>query len=156
LSRLRRRLKRPGEIKTVDKALAALALARGMSAGELEEIGLTDYGFGSDGRANITVGPVTAVLAITDANTLETTWRGADGALLTGPSAEVTANHADALKELKAQTKEISETRKTQCARLERVYLDEREWSLAIWRGRYLDEPLVANMAQRLIWSFGT
>ena len=33
LSRLRRQLKRPGEIKTVDKALAALAQARGMSAG---------------------------------------------------------------------------------------------------------------------------
>src|SRR5262245_62562083 len=38
LTRLRRRLKRPGEIKTVDKALTALAQARGMSAGELEEI----------------------------------------------------------------------------------------------------------------------
>ena len=57
LSRLRRRLKRPGEIKTVDKALAALGQARGMSAGELEEIGLPDYGFAADGRLEIAVGP---------------------------------------------------------------------------------------------------
>ena len=54
--RLRRRLKRPGEIEAVDKALAALAQARGMSAGELEEIGAPDYGFTLDGRLEIVVG----------------------------------------------------------------------------------------------------
>ena len=101
-----------------------------MSAGELEEIGLPDYGFASDGRLEISVGPATAVLAITDANTLETTWRGADGTPLKGPPAEVKASHADALKEFKARTKEIGETLKAQCARLERLYLDDREWPL--------------------------
>ena len=154
LTRLRRRLKRPGEIKTVDKALNALARARGMGAGELEEIGLPDYGFASDGRLEIAIGPATATLAITDANTLETTWRAADGTSLKGPPADVKASHAEALKELKARAKEISETLKAQCARIERLYLDEREWPLDQWRARYLDEPLVAGMARRLIWSF--
>src|SRR5262249_48874967 len=100
LTRLRRRLKRPGEIKTVDKALTGLAQARGLSAGELEEIGLPDYGFDSDGRAQLAVGPAVVMLLVTDTNILETTWRGADGASLRGPPAEVKANHADALKEL--------------------------------------------------------
>jgi hypothetical protein len=154
LTRLRRRLKRPGEIKTVDKALTALAQARGMSAGELEEIGLPDYGFGAEGRLEIAVGPATAVLTITDANTLETSWRGANGTPLKGPPAEVKASHADALKEFKARVKEIGEALKSQCARLERLYLDEREWPLETWRTRYLDEPLVSGMARRLIWSF--
>jgi hypothetical protein len=119
LTRLRRRLKRPGEIKTVDKALAALAQARGMGAGELEEIGLPDYGFAADGRIEIAVGPATAVLAIIDANTLETSWRAADGTPLKGPPAEVKTHHVEALKEFKARTKEISETLKAQCARLD-------------------------------------
>jgi hypothetical protein len=154
LSRLRRRLKRPGEIKTVDKALAALAQSRGMNAGELEEIGMPDYGFSSDGRLESAVGPSIAVLAITDANTLETSWRGADGAPLKGPPAEVKANHAEALKDFKARAREIGETLKAQCARLERLYLDEREWPLAQWRARSLDEPLVSRMARRLVWSF--
>src|SRR5205814_6804680 len=79
LSRLKRRLKRPGEIKTVEKALAALAAARDMPAGELAEIGLPDFGFNSDGTTEIQVGPAVAALAITDASTLDTTWRGADG-----------------------------------------------------------------------------
>src|SRR5215470_17051079 len=154
LTRLRRRLKRPGEIKTVDKALTALAQTRGMSAGELEEIGLPDYGFDADSRLEIPVGPATAVLTITDTNTLETTWRAADGSALKGPPAEVKTSHAEALKELKARAKEIGETLKAQCARLERLYLDEREWPLDAWRTRYLDEPLVKGMARRLIWSF--
>src|SRR5207344_265337 len=89
LTRLRRKLKRPGEIKAVDKALGALAQARGMSAGELEEIGMPDYGFASDGRIEIAVGPATMVIAITDANTLEISWRAADGAPLKGPPAQV-------------------------------------------------------------------
>ena len=154
LTRLRRRLKRPGEIKTVDKALAALAQARGMGAGELEEIGLPDYGFAADSRLDITVGSASVVLTITEANTLETSWRAADGSPLKGPPAEVKTHHAEALKELKARTKEIGDTLKAQCARLERLYLGEREWPLEQWRARYLDEPLVAGMARRLIWSF--
>jgi hypothetical protein len=154
LMRLRRRLKRPGEIKAVDKGLSALAQARGMSACELEEIGLPDYGFSSDGRVEIAVGSATAVLTITDTNTLETAWRAADGAPLKGPPADVKANHADALKELKARAKEIGETLKAQSARLERLYLEEREWPLEQWRERHLDTPLVARLSCRLVWSF--
>jgi hypothetical protein len=43
---------------------------------------------------------------------------------------------------------------KAQRLRLERLYLDEREWTLADWQARYRDAPLVARMARRLIWSF--
>jgi hypothetical protein len=153
LTRLRRKLKRPGEIKAVDKALSALGQARGMSAGELEEIGMPDYGFSPDGRVEMVVAPATAVLTITDTNTLETEWRAADGTPLKGPPAEVKAGHGDALKELKASVKEIGETLRAQCARIERLYLDEREWPFDQWRARYLDQPLVARMAGRLIWS---
>ena len=154
LTRLRRKLKRPGEIKAVDKALGALAQARGMSAGELEEIGMPDYGFASDGRIEIAVGPATMVLAITDANTLEISWRAADGAPLKGPPAQVKEGHAGALKQLNARSKEIGETLKAQCARIERLYLEGREWPLDQWRERYVDQPLVRRMAHRLIWSF--
>jgi hypothetical protein len=154
LSRLRRRLKKPGEIKTVDKALAALAEARGVTPGELEEIGLPDYGFGADGTLEIAVGPATAVLTIGESDTLDVAWRGADGQPLKGQPAAVKDGHADALKLFKAQAKEIGETLKAQRLRLERLYLDEREWTLADWQARYRDAPLVARMARRLIWSF--
>jgi hypothetical protein len=153
LSRLKRRLKRPGEIKAVEKALAALAAARGMTAGELEEIGLPDYGLGADGALEVAIGPATALLTVTDANTLETTWRGADGKPLSGPPIAVKDGQADALKAFKARAKEIAETLVAQRLRLERLYLSDREWPFAVWRRRYLDEPLVANLVRRLIWA---
>jgi hypothetical protein len=106
------------------------------------------------GTMEIAVGPATATLTITDAHTLETTWRGADGKPLSGPPAAVKEGHADALKALKARTKEIGETLAAQRLRLERLYLGEREWPFAVWRARYLDEPLVGNLTRRLIWVF--
>ncbi len=154
LSRLSRHLKRPGEIKTVDKALAALASARGMSSGELEELGVPAYGFAPDGTLDLSIGPAAAKLAIGEDGTLETTWRDAAGKPLGGPPAAVKDGHAEALKSFKEQVKEIGETLKAQRLRLERLYLDDRTWPLDIWRARYLDEPLVAVFARRLIWSF--
>lgn len=154
LSRLKRRLKRPGEIKTVDKALAALAVARGITSGELEEIGLPHYGFAADGTLDVPVGPATAKLSIAEDATLRTSWLGADGRSLGGPPAAVKEQHAAGLKAFKAQAKEIGETLKAQRLRLERLYLDDRTWTLPTWRARYLDEPLVAHLARRLIWSF--
>jgi hypothetical protein len=154
LSRLRRRLKRPGEIKTVDKALSALAAARSMTASELEEIGLPDYGFASDGTTETMVGTARAVLTITDAHVLETQWRSADGRALSGPPAAVKETHAEELKAPKARVKEIGETLKAQRLRLERLYLADREWPLDLWRTRYLDEPLVGNLSRRLVWAF--
>src|SRR5260370_34884598 len=38
--------------------------------------------------------------------------------------------------------------------RLERLPLTQRRWSLAAWRERYLDHPLVGYVAKRLIWRF--
>jgi Domain of unknown function (DUF4132) len=154
LSRLRRHLKRPGEIKTVDKALATLASARGMNSGELEEIGLPAYGFASDGTLDVAVGPAAAKLRITEDGILETSWFDASGKPLSGPPAAVKDAHADALKSLKEQAKEIGETLKAQRLRLERLYLGDREWPLDVWKPRYLEEPLVSVFARRLIWSF--
>jgi hypothetical protein len=94
------------------------------------------------------------VLAIADANTLETAWRAADGSPLKGPPAQVKESHTGALKELKARSKEIGETLKAQCTRIEWLYLEGREWPLDQWRALYIDQPLVTRMAHRLIWSF--
>ena len=154
LSRLRRHLKRPGEIKTVDKALAALASARGMSSGELEEIGMPSYGFTPDGTLDVAIGAASAKLVITEDGALETNWHDANSKPLSGPPTTVKEGHADELKSLKEQVKEIAETLKAQRLRLERFYLDDRVWPLSLWRERYLEEPLVSTFARRLIWSF--
>ena len=156
LTRLKRRLSRPGEIKTVEKAIAALGEARGMTPGEIEEVGLPDYGFGPEGWREIIVGSARARLVITESSALETIWSGADGQPLSGPPAAVKEAFAEGLAALKAEVKEIGETLKSQRMRLESLYLEERTWSLDVWRRRYLEEPLMRALSRRLIWSLGT
>ena len=136
LSRLKRHLTRPGEIKTIERALAALAAEFAISPSELEEIALPDYGFDASGRLAIEAGSTTVHLTITPVMTLQV------------------EGGQDALAELKPKTEEIADTLKAQRLRLERLYLADRSWPLAVWRERYLDEPLVAGFAKRLIWTF--
>jgi hypothetical protein len=38
--------------------------------------------------------------------------------------------------------------------RLERLFLQQRAWSLADFRNRYLDHPVIGSLARRIIWSF--
>jgi hypothetical protein len=156
LSRLKRKLRRPGELKTVDKAIASLAAARGMSSGELEEIGLPDYGFTADGTLTIPVGPARVDLAISDDCTVTSAWHGADGRPLSAAPKDVRDGHAAELKAFKAKAKEIGDTLKAQRLRIERLYLGEHTRTLDVWRARYLDEPLVFRLSRRLIWSFHT
>jgi hypothetical protein len=115
---------------------------------------MPSYGFAADGTLDVAIGPASAKLVITENGALETSWRDASGKALSGPPAAVKDDHADALKSLKEQVKEIGETLKAQRLRLERFYLDDRVWPLNVWRERYLDEPLVSIFARRLIWSF--
>ena len=154
LSRLKRRLKRPGEIKTVEKAIIALAEARGTTSAELEEIGLPDYGFAADGILDTAVGPASVRLRIDESGGLDTSWTADDGRPLSGPPAAVKSGFASALKAHTALGKEIAETLKAQRLRLERLYIGERRWTVSVWRERYLAEPLVSHFARRLVWSF--
>src|SRR4029077_2715392 len=113
-----------------------------------------DFGFDPGGNLEISVGPATGVLNITEVGELAATWRGSDGHSLKSTPSAVKEQHADALKAFKSQIKEIDETLRAQRLRLERIYLADRDWTAPTWRARYLDEPLVAGLARRLIWSF--
>ena len=156
LSRLKHHLKRPGEIKTIDRALTTLAETVHIAAGELEELALPDYGFDSVGKHALEIGPATVHLAITPASALTMEWRVAGAEPSSAPPAILKETHTDALAEFKAKAKEIEDTLRAQRLRFERLYLEERTWPLAVWRERYLNAPLVAALTRRLIWSFET
>ena len=60
----------------------------------------------------------------------------------------------DELKTLKRAEKEINSLIPAQRDRIERLLLRERSWSMADFRGRFLDHPLVGTLARRLLWRF--
>ncbi len=141
LMRLRRQLKRPGEAKAIEKALAAIAADSGTTAEDLEELGLPDFGFDADGKRTIELGPKVVGLSITPLSKL----------VSVKPDGELDQS-ADA--DLKALSAEVADTLEAVRLRLERLYLTDRTLPLSLWRERYLEHPLVSAFAQQLIWSF--
>jgi hypothetical protein len=66
--------------------------------------------------------------------------------------AELARDHAQEVKALKKQAKDLSAMLASQRVRLERLLGGARSWRLADARIRLLDHPLVAPLARRLVW----
>jgi hypothetical protein len=82
-------------------------------------------------------------------------WISASGILKRRPPKAANEAEKQQIAAAKARVKAISNTLKGQAARLEELYLADHVWPLDIWRKRYVDHPLLAHFARRLIWSFG-
>jgi hypothetical protein len=154
LVRVRGRMKYVQARQQLEKALTGAAERAGISVADLEEIALPDFGLGPDGNLTETLGDVVAEISIAGSDTVTLAWTAADGKPRKTVPASVKDGHKDALKELRAKVKEIKGLLSGQRYRLESLYLRGRFWPLAQWRARYLEHPLLAGMAQRLIWSF--
>lgn len=155
LVRVRGRMKYVQAREQLEKALSGAAERAGISVADLEEIALPDFGLGVDGSLTETLGEATAEIRIEGSDEVTLNWTGADGKPRKSVPASVKENHGPELKELRARTKEIKGLLVGQRYRLESLYLRDRSWPLAQWRERYLEHPLLAGMAHRLIWNFG-
>lgn len=155
LVRLRSRIKFNQGRKQLEKALAEAAERAGLTVADLEEIALPAFGLDADGARQVAMGEVTAEIRITGSDEVTLSWTGADGKPRKSVPASVKADHADELKALRAEIKEIKGLLAGQRYRLESLYLAQRSWPLADWRKRYLAHPLLANLARRLVWKFG-
>lgn len=155
LVRLRSRIKFNQGRKQLDKALGEAAEHAGLTIADLEEIALPTFGLDEDGARWVALGEVTAEIRITGSDEVALSWTGADGKPRKTIPASVKTDHADELKSLRAEIKEIKGLLAGQRWRLESLYLAQRSWPLVDWRKRYLEHPLMANLARRLIWKFG-
>ena len=153
LVRVRGRMKYVQARTQLEKALLAAAERAGLLVEDLEEIALPDFGLGLDGTLTETLGNATAEIRIEGSDSVMLSWTGADGKPRKSVPASVKEAHKDELKELRARVKEITGLLAGQRYRLESLYLRERSWPLPLWRERYLDHPLLANLCKRMIWT---
>jgi uncharacterized protein DUF4132 len=151
LSRLGSRLRYRQAIALVEKAKAEAAKRAGMEPIDLEELALPTFGLDVTGRTRIPIGDYEAELAVAG-DDVTLTWFGGGKRLKSTPAAVKT--HAD-FKELKTTHKELAALVPTLRARLERWMMEPREWTLADLRTRYLDHPLAAPFARRLLYTTG-
>jgi hypothetical protein len=154
LSRLKTRAKHASIKTQVAKAFGAAAEQTGLSVADLEEIAVPTCGLTAVGELRRHIGDFVAQLRTTDQLTTETAWIRTDGTKQAGVPAAVKENFGDELRSLKQAEKEIRQLLPAQRDRLEQLLLQHKSWSLAEFRSRFLDHPLVGVVARRLIWRF--
>jgi hypothetical protein len=153
LGRLKSRAKHASVRKQLGRALDTAADKTGLTADEMEEVSVPTCGLTEVGARRVQLGDITAALEIPGIKA-ELTWHRADGKTLKSVPAALKESFAADLKSLKQSEKEIGTLLPGQRDRLEQLFLQERSWSLAEYRSRYLDHPLVGVLARRLIWRF--
>lgn len=152
LSRLKTRAKHASIKTQVAKAFGAAAEQAGLSVADLEELAVPTCALTGVGELRRQIGDFTAHLRATSQLTTETVWIKADGATQAGVPAAVKEKFGDELRSLKQTEKEIRQLLPPQRDRLEQLLLQHKSWSMAEFRSRFLDHPLVGVVARRLIW----
>lgn len=152
---LKLKLKSGAAQRTVAKTMAAVAARQGLTAEELEELAVPDYGMTEVGRRIEAFGDFRAELVI-EGSKAGLIWRQKDGKPCKSPSAAVKREFAAGVKELVATRKDAESMLRTHAARIDAYFLQRKTWPLTNWRSRYLDHPLVGTLARRLIWNFTT
>lgn len=154
LSRLKMRVKYPVSLRLIETALSSAAVRAGLSPEELEELAVPTFGLDKNGHLRKEFGEFAAEMTLTGRGREELRWTDAAGKALKSVPAEVKQGHGEALKLLKRTADEVNKTLPVQRERLERLLVSGRSWSLADWRERYLDHPLLGCLCRRLIWRF--
>jgi hypothetical protein len=152
LLNLRRKVK-GAERAMVDKAIAAIAERQGVPVSTLEETTVADYGLDAKGNVELAAGAGAARISV-EGSSATLAWISASGVPKRSPPKPANDAERRQIAAAKARVKAISDTLKRQTARLEELYLADHVWSAEVWRKTYVDHPLLAHFARRLIWSF--
>jgi hypothetical protein len=154
LSRLGQQVKYDTAQRLIDKALTRAAEKAGVSREQIEEISVPDCGLGSDGTLGQRFGDYFAQVSIEETTDAAVRWTDKQGAALKGVPASVKEHHAGEWKELQQTVKDMEKMLSAQRTRIERLMLSQRAISSETLLSCYLNHPLLADMARRLIWQF--
>ena len=151
LSRLAMRVKYATTRRILEKEIDEAAKRNGLTREELAEITVPDYDLSPDGVFTAVLGEYRAAF---DVRAPKLRFSTADGKPLRSVPQAVKRESSGELKALRARAKEVAEMLAAQRIRLERLLAGERRISVANWRKRYVEHPLVHDLARRLIWEF--
>lgn len=154
LALLKIKVKFGGAQAALSKALTHLAEKLGVTPEDLEEMSVPAYGMTEPGRLVQAIGDFTAELEVINSRQTALVWKRADGKPQKSLPAALKASHAEDIKELMAAKKDIEKMLPAQAERLDKLYLQRKQWPVDLWRERYLDHPLIGALARRLIWNF--
>ena len=153
LSRLKYRIKSPWGLEEVEKALASAVERSGLSRVDVEEISVPAFGLDENGGLTRQVGNYTCRLQILDTQTVELKWSDAAGKEVAG-KLKLSPDHESEAKSLKPLANDIRKMLGAHRDRVENFLERDRSWPYEAWQERYLNHPLMSQIARRLIWQF--
>jgi hypothetical protein len=140
--------------KEVEKAFDAAAAELRLPRDQVEEMSVPACGFEEVGLREEILGSYRAQIAVTGSKA-ELRWFDAQAKQLKSVPASVKSAHAEAVKELRGDLKDVQSMLSAQRDRIDALFLAQKSWPVRIWRERYIDHPLVGTIARRLIWLAG-
>jgi hypothetical protein len=154
LGGIAQKLKFKGLQNKAREAMDAIAAERGLSRDELEDCLVPDLGLDPRGGRAFDFGPRQFKLALDEdlrPMVADDTGRTRDD--LPKPGAKDDAEEAAAaVAEWKLLKKQLRDVLKVQALRLEKAMVDGRRWPVAAFEARLVRQPLMFNLARRLLW----
>jgi hypothetical protein len=154
LTRLKARAQYPFVVTRIEATLSEVAARLGLGESELEEMALPTFGLSTDGERRLPVGDGMAAIRVTGARDVQLIWVRSDGKEVASIPKAFKEAAPEAVAAVRSLKKEIEGALGGQRARIERLYLSERRIAFDLWRERYLEHPLIADLTRRLIWRF--
>jgi hypothetical protein len=152
LSRLAAKVKYDVARRLIEKAMNEAAERNQVSRDDLEAMAVPTFGLDAAGVRIERVGDCEASLTI-GREGASLIW-SREGKTLKSVPAHVKEEHAELLKDLNRDVKEMDGQIAAQRFRLERQLMSEGTCPIERWKPWYLDHPLVSHFATRLIWEF--
>jgi hypothetical protein len=143
---------RPAQ-RAIEKAFNVATERLNLPIDDIEELSVPTYGLDEVGIHREIFGDYTAEIRVTGKDAA-ITWSGANGKTLSAAPKAVKETYTEELAEFNQALKDIRKMLPAQSMRIENLYLENKVWSYAVWKERYLDHPLVGTLARRLIWKF--
>ena len=153
LSILKLRIKANPAQKAIARALESAATREGISADEIEELSVPDYGMGEVGIRREEFEGYTLEVKV-NGSEVEQTWRREDAKIVKSAPKALCEKYPEELKAIKQAVKDIRKMLTAQRDRIDNLYLAQKRWEFGVWRERYIEHPLVGTIARRLIWKF--
>lgn len=155
LSRLKLKIAQNNTKKLIQKYIEEISEKRGISSAEIEEMAVPEFGL-IDGKLETAFDDYKLVLSIEKVGKTTLQWYKPDGATQKSVPAFVksTAKYSDKLKKIRALNKQVQKYSTAQRDRIDRSYIQKREWTYENYLKYYHNHGLVSSISKKLIWVF--
>lgn len=135
----------------INRVFDKLASEKGMTADELAELSIPDYGLDEVGLYTQTLETYIATICLSGVGKSELTWTKGEKSQKSAPIT-LKAEFADEIKALKLKVKDLNVATSAHSLRLEQMYLRDISYERANWQTQYIEHKLMGFLSRRLIW----